>query len=153
MNSLWDIRIFLGLVPKESHCTFLANWSSFHWKFPLHPHSHSRPSHHLPLLQALWQVWSISFVLTPSQPRNDFLHPVLKNHRLWVTHASFHVVTHHAHTSVKAWVLKNYGLSVLGLRIFVYALCHTSIRHAPLSCTYAFSLSLKKKSHNNKGRE
>ena len=20
MNSLWDIRIFLGLVPKESHC-------------------------------------------------------------------------------------------------------------------------------------
>ena len=21
MNSLWDIRIFLGLVPKESHCT------------------------------------------------------------------------------------------------------------------------------------
>ena len=21
MNSLWDIRIFLGLVPKESHCS------------------------------------------------------------------------------------------------------------------------------------
>ena len=24
MNSLWDIRIFLGLVPKESHCTSTA---------------------------------------------------------------------------------------------------------------------------------
>ena len=23
MNSVWDIRIFLGLVPKESHCTTL----------------------------------------------------------------------------------------------------------------------------------
>jgi hypothetical protein len=25
MNSLWDIRIFLGLVPKESPCTYWAN--------------------------------------------------------------------------------------------------------------------------------
>ena len=23
MNSLWDIRIFLGLVPKESLCTYV----------------------------------------------------------------------------------------------------------------------------------
>ena len=29
MNRLWDIRIFLGLVPKESHCTTQWIWNSF----------------------------------------------------------------------------------------------------------------------------
>ena len=27
MNSLWNIRIFLGLVPTESHCTKKWNWN------------------------------------------------------------------------------------------------------------------------------
>ena len=28
MNSLWDIRIFLGLVPKESPCTTTSTTTS-----------------------------------------------------------------------------------------------------------------------------
>ena len=32
MNSLWDIRIFLGLVPKESHCTISISPC---WSFPV----------------------------------------------------------------------------------------------------------------------
>jgi hypothetical protein len=38
MNSLWDIRIFLGLVPKESHCIICMitfSWcSNFPWLWP-----------------------------------------------------------------------------------------------------------------------
>ena len=35
MNSLWDIRIFLGLVPKESHCTRLY---TTYEESPIPPH-------------------------------------------------------------------------------------------------------------------
>jgi hypothetical protein len=34
MNSLWDIRIFLGLVPKESPCTskYSGKWNIYTFK-------------------------------------------------------------------------------------------------------------------------
>ena len=34
------------------------------------------------------------------------------NHHLCVTQGSFHVVTHHAYTSVTAWLLKTKALAV-----------------------------------------
>ena len=39
MNSLWDIRIFLGLVPKESHCILSrSDWFSFVFLFVVYLH-------------------------------------------------------------------------------------------------------------------
>ena len=35
MNSLWDIRIFLGLVPKESPCTTHTIWACSYVNLPL----------------------------------------------------------------------------------------------------------------------
>ena len=34
MNSLWDIRIFLGLAPKESHCIMTASSWAERWVLP-----------------------------------------------------------------------------------------------------------------------
>ena len=33
MNSLWDIRIFLGLVPKETHCIKYTDIIKCVWSF------------------------------------------------------------------------------------------------------------------------
>ena len=36
MNSLWDIRIFLGLAPKESHCIICCTLDIIFFQFPDH---------------------------------------------------------------------------------------------------------------------
>jgi hypothetical protein len=92
-----------------------SSWSStlhlfFHSKCPLHLHAHSIPvSHHIPLNQVLWQLR-----VPPSSLFNNhgmtFLIPALKNHHLCVTQASFHVVTHRAHASIIARLLKTKAL-------------------------------------------
>ena len=39
MNSLWDIRIFLGLVPKESPCTTYCSNEIHAWRLPGYSHA------------------------------------------------------------------------------------------------------------------
>ena len=97
LSRFWKIPLCSSHRPSN---LFLSNWSSvhlfFYWKCPLHPHTYSKQvNFNHPLLQAIWYLW-----FPPSSLFNN--HPSLQTN-ICVSQESFHVATHHAHSSVIAW--------------------------------------------------